>query len=62
MNAFNAVIPRRMTARMEGSFCVFLIGMRINRSRKIHRWLPVFLTRPRMLAELKRRPELGVRR
>lgn len=59
MNAPNVVIPRRMTARIEGSFCVFLIGMRINRPWKIHRWWPVLTAMPRMLAELKRQPELG---
>lgn len=36
------VIPKRMTAEMEGSFCVFLIGMRINRPLRFHKWLPVF--------------------
>lgn len=51
---------RRMTAQLEGSFCVFLIGMRINRPWKIHRWLPIARDMPRMLAELKRRPELGL--
>ena len=50
---------QRMTARLGGSFCVFLIGMRINRPWKPHRWLPVFFDMPRMLAELSRRPELG---
>jgi Domain of unknown function (DUF4188) len=53
------VIPKRMTARMDESFCVFLIGMRINRPGKINKWLPVFLAMPRMLAELRRQPELG---
>jgi hypothetical protein len=52
-------IPKRMTAKMEGSFCVFLIGMRINRSWKMHKWLPVFLAMPRMLTELRRQPDLG---
>ena len=59
MNAPNVIIPRRMTARLEGNFCVFLIGMRINRPWKIHRWWPVLTAMPRMLAELKRQPELG---
>lgn len=53
------VIPKRMTAEMEGPFCVFLIGMRINRPWKFHKWLPVFFSMPRMLAELRRQPELG---
>ncbi len=55
------VIPKRMTARMPEPFCVFLIGMRINRPWKIHKWLPVFFAMPRMLAELRRRPDLGFR-
>ncbi len=49
-----------MTARLEGSFCVFLIGMRINRPWKLHRWLPIARDMPRMLAELQRQPELGL--
>jgi hypothetical protein len=53
------VLPKRMTARMDRSFCVFLIGMRINHLWKIHQWLPVFLAMPRMLTELQRQPELG---
>ena len=53
------VIPKRMTAEMAGPFCVFLIGMRINRPLRFHKWLPVFFAMPRMLEELRRRPELG---
>ena len=53
------VIPRRMTARMEGDFVVFLIGLRINKPWKIHKWLPVFLAMPRMLKELAAQPESG---
>ena len=36
-------ISERMTAEIEGEFVVFLIGMRINKPWKIHKWLPVFL-------------------
>jgi hypothetical protein len=53
------VIAKRMTARMTAPFCVFLIGMRINRLWKIHQWLPVVMAMPRMLAELERQPKLG---
>ncbi len=53
------VIPERMTAQMDKSFCVFLIGMRINRAWKVHKWLPVFLAMPKMLFELQRQPDLG---
>lgn len=51
---------RRMTAHIEGPFCVFLIGMRINRLWKVHRWWPVARAMPRMLEELRRHPELGL--
>jgi hypothetical protein len=53
------IINDRMSARMDGPFCVFLIGMRFNRPWKIHRWFPVMSAMPRMLAELERQPELG---
>src|ERR1700704_3438862 len=53
------VIPKRMTAEFDGDFVVFLIGMRINKPWKIHKWLPVFLAMPRMLKELTNRPESG---
>jgi len=48
-----------MTAEIEGDFVVFLIGMRINKPWKIHKWLPVFLAMPRMLKELEAHPESG---
>ncbi len=53
------VMPNRMTAEIEGDFVVFLIGMRINKPWKIHKWLPVFLAMPRMLRELEAHPESG---
>ena len=53
------VIPHRMAAQIDGDFVVFLIGMRINKPWKLHKWLPVFLAMPRMLKELKSRPESG---
>ena len=52
-------IEKRMTARMEGEFVVFLIGMRVNRWWKPWRWLKVALAMPRMLKELEAHPELG---
>jgi hypothetical protein len=53
------VIPARMTAELDGEFVVFLIGMRINKPWKIHKWLPVFFAMPRMIKELQARPESG---
>ena len=55
----NPIIAQRMTARMEGGFCVFLIGMRINRPLKIHKWFPVAQAMPRMLRELAGHKEYG---
>jgi hypothetical protein len=52
-------IPSRMSAEIEGDFVVFLIGMRINKPWKIHKWLPVLLAMPRMLKELEAHPESG---
>jgi hypothetical protein len=54
------VISERMTAVREDGIVVFLIGMRINRWWKIHRWLPVVLAMPRMLRELAARPDAGL--
>jgi hypothetical protein len=54
------ILADRMTARREGDFAVFLIGMRINRPLAIHKWLPVVRAMPRMLRELYSRPELGL--
>lgn len=56
------VLAERVTADVEGELVVFLIGMRINRLWKIHKWLPVALAMPRMIRELSADPELGVPR
>lgn len=54
------VIPQRMTAEIDGDFVVFIIGVRINRPWKVHKWLPVVLSMPRMLRELAAHPEAGL--
>ncbi len=54
-----AVVPKRVTAQIEGDFVVFLIGMRVNKPWKPHKWLPVFRAMPRMIRELEARPESG---
>jgi hypothetical protein len=48
-----------MSAEIEGDFVVFMIGMRINRLWKLHKWLPVFSAMPRMLKELEKQPQSG---
>jgi hypothetical protein len=52
-------INQRMTAKLEGDFVVFLIGMRINRFWKFHKWIPVAVAMPKMLKELSMKPESG---
>ncbi len=54
----------RLTANLEGDFVVFLIGMRINRARRVDRWLPIAAAMGRMLRELQTAddsPLLGAR-
>jgi Domain of unknown function (DUF4188) len=53
------MIADRLTAQVEGEVVVFLIGMRINRIWKIHKWLPVAIAMPRMLRELRTAPDSG---
>ena len=53
------VIPQKVTAEIEGDFVVFLIGMRVNKPWKLHKWLPVFRAMPPMLKELEKHPESG---
>lgn len=52
-------INERMTVNIEGDFVVFIIGMRINRFWKIHKWMPVAKAMAMMLQELSRKPESG---
>ena len=54
------LFDQRMTSEIDGDFVVFLIGMRINKPWKIHKWWPVFSAMPRMIRELRKRPELGM--
>lgn len=53
------VVRARVTAEIDGEFCVFLIGMRVNRLWKVHRWLPVARAMRAMLAELESLPDAG---
>jgi hypothetical protein len=54
------IFTDRLTAHLEGEFALFLIGMRINRPWKIHKWLPVALAMPRMIRELQSKPDAGL--
>jgi hypothetical protein len=55
----SAIIPQRMSAQVDGEFVVFLIGMRINKPWKIHRWWPVFTAMRPMIKEVLSDPESG---
>lgn len=54
------IMAGRAVAHIEGDFVVFLIGMRINKPWKIHKWWPALGAMPKMLKELdKAPPEAG---
>jgi hypothetical protein len=53
------IYKERMTVELDGDFVVFLIGMRINKLWKVHKWLPIVRAMPRMINELQEHPELG---
>jgi hypothetical protein len=53
------IFTERMTAHADREFVVFLIGMRINRIWKFHKWLPMTSAMPKMMKELLSQPELG---
>lgn len=48
------IYPGRFTAAYDGPLAVFLIGMRINKPWKVHKWWPVARAMPRMIEELER--------
>ena len=48
-----------MTADVDGEFVVFLIGMRINKPWKIHKWLPVVFAMVKMIRELYSNHDIG---
>jgi hypothetical protein len=53
------IFPGRYTARIEGPFVVFLIGMRINRLLAVNKWMPVARAMGPMLRELYANKDLG---
>jgi Domain of unknown function (DUF4188) len=52
--------PGYVTAELEGDFVVFLIGMRVNKWWKLHKWLPVAAAMGPMLRELMQHRDLGL--
>lgn len=53
------IFKERMTAEIDGEFVVFLIGARINKPWKLHKFIPIALAMNRMLKELEAHPEAG---
>jgi hypothetical protein len=54
-----SVFAGRRVAHLDGDFVVFLIGMRINRPWRPHKWLPVLAAMRPMIRELARDPDSG---
>lgn len=55
-----AVQAGRYTFDHDGEVVVFLIGMRVNKLRKVRQWLPTAMAMPKMLAELAAHPDKGL--
>lgn len=55
-----AVQAGRYSFEHDDDIVVFFIGMRLNKLRKVHKWLPVALEMPKMLRELERHPDKGL--
>lgn len=55
----SAIQAERTTVNIDGQFVVFLIGFRINKIWKPHKWIPVARAMFRMLRELDEHPEIG---
>ncbi len=53
------VQPGRYTAKIDGPFVVFIIGMRINKFHRPDKWLPVARAMPPMLKTLSEHPAKG---
>ena len=54
------VQPGRFSAQIEGDFVVFIIGMRINKLWKLHKWIPVASAMGPMIKELMTHPDKGL--
>ena len=53
------IFSGRFTAENHEGIVVFVIGMRINKWRAVHKWLPVMAAMPPMIKELSIHKELG---
>lgn len=53
------IIKDKVTAIKDEDFCLFMIGMRINKIWKFHKWIPIFIQMAKMLRELERNKSIG---
>lgn len=53
------VINKRMVARYDEDFVVFIIGMRINSFLNVNKWWPVAMAMPKMIKELYANKDSG---
>jgi fumigallin biosynthesis monooxygenase-like protein len=54
------VTAGRMTSHVDGDFVVFLIGMRVNKLWKLHKWIPVAAAMGPMLRLLSKERDRGL--
>jgi len=54
------LIPERFTADVDGEIVVFMIGLRLNKFWKLHRWVPMAREMGPMLRSLARDPSKGL--
>jgi hypothetical protein len=52
--------PGRYTAQIDGSFVVFIIGVRVNKLWAVHKWLPVARAMGPMVEQLLAHRDLGL--
>lgn len=52
-------IPGRFTARIDESFVVFVIGLRIHQLWRVRKWIPIIISMQKMINELYANKELG---
>lgn len=55
----DGIFAGRFSAEIEGSFVVFLIGMRVNRLLQFKKWSQAVMAMPPMLQELYTNPDQG---
>ena len=54
------VFRGRYTAKLEGAFVVFVLGMRVNKLWALHKWLPVATSMGPMIRHLMAHREVGL--